>query len=62
MIPVDKWRRERETLAAEKSGLIAQYGGLKERIREVERIRKYAEEVHRVISQPQKKRVKGLDI
>jgi hypothetical protein len=61
-IPVDKWRKEYETLTVEKNKLIGQYGVLKERIREVELIRKYAEEVQRVMSPPQKKRVKGLDI
>jgi hypothetical protein len=61
-IPVAKWRQERETLAREKSGLNTEYVILKERIAEVERIRKYAEEVQRAINPPTKTRVQGLEI
>jgi Lon protease-like protein len=49
-IPVAKWRQERETLAREKGGLNTEYAVLKDRIAEVEHIRKYAEEVQRTIN------------
>jgi hypothetical protein len=54
-IPIAKWRQERETLAREMGGLNTEYAILKERIAEVERIRKYAEEVQRAINPPQQK-------
>jgi chromosome segregation ATPase len=54
-IPVKKWRQERETLAQELGGITTEYEVLKERIREVEFIRKYAEKVHWEINMPQKK-------
>jgi hypothetical protein len=61
-IPISKWKSERETLAQEKGGLNTQYELLKEKVREVEIIRKYAEEVQRAINLPQKRREQGLDI
>jgi hypothetical protein len=62
-IPIDKWRWERETLAQEMGGLNTEYAVLKARIAEVERIRKYAEEVQRAIEPPtQKKRTQGMEI
>jgi hypothetical protein len=61
-IPASKWKSERETLAQEKGGLNTQYELLKEKVRDVEIIRKYAEEVQRTINPPQEKREQGLDI
>ena len=49
-------QNKRETLAQEKGGLNTEYAVLKERIHEVERIRKYAEEVQRAIVAPSKNR------
>jgi hypothetical protein len=57
-----KWRQERDTLAREKGGLVTQYENLKEKIRDVENIRKYAEQVQRAIDPPTKKQAQGLDI
>jgi hypothetical protein len=48
-IPVAKWRQERETLAQELGGLNTEYTVLNDRIREVELIRKCAEDVHRAV-------------
>jgi hypothetical protein len=60
--PVTKWKKEQETLKAERGGLNREYAVLKEQIREVEVIRKYAEEAQRTINPPQKKREQGLEI
>jgi hypothetical protein len=48
-----KWRAERGKLTVEKSVLTRKYATLKEEVRDVETIRKYAEEVQRTI-EPQK--------
>jgi hypothetical protein len=61
-IPAAKWRQERETLAREKGGLNTEYAILKDRIAEVEHIRKYAEEIQRAINPPKKAREQGLEI
>jgi hypothetical protein len=61
-IPVAKWRQERETLSMEKGGLNTDYDILKDKIREVELIRKCAEEVQRAISPVTKKQTLGLEI
>jgi hypothetical protein len=61
-LPIAKWRQERDALAREKGGLNTEYDILKERIREVERIRKYAEEVQRAINPPAKKREREMEI
>jgi hypothetical protein len=61
-LPTAKWRQERETLAQELGGLNTEYELLKDKVREVEVIRKYAEEVQRAINPPQKKREQGLEV
>jgi hypothetical protein len=49
-IPLKKWQAERGRLTAEKSVLLREYATLKEEVRDVESIRKYAEEVGRAIA------------
>jgi hypothetical protein len=51
-IPLKKWKAERGRLTAEKSVLLREYMALKEEVRDVETIRKYAEEVRQVIELP----------
>jgi hypothetical protein len=48
-IPLKKWRAERYRLTAEKSVLSREYATLKEEVRDVETVRKYAEEVQRAV-------------
>jgi hypothetical protein len=62
-IPLKKWRAERDRLTAEKSVLTCEYVALKEEVRDMEAIRKYAEEVNRAIA-PQKTASKshGLEV
>jgi hypothetical protein len=47
-----KWRAERGRLAAERSVLTREYVALKEEVRDVETIKKYAEEVQRNVAPP----------
>jgi hypothetical protein len=61
-IPLKSWRTEREKLTAEKSVLTVKHQNLKDEIREVETIRRYAEGIQRTIAPTQKLRGKGLDI
>jgi hypothetical protein len=46
----------------EKSGLNTEYAALKDEIREVEVIRKYAEEVQRAMNPPQKTQTREMEI
>jgi hypothetical protein len=55
-IPLKKWRAERGRLTAEKSVLTRKYATLKEEVRNVETVRKYAEEVQHAIAPPIKSR------
>jgi prefoldin subunit 5 len=61
-IPAAKWRQERETLAQELGGLTTEHEVLNDRIRDVELIRKSAEEVQRAMNPVVKKREMGLEI
>jgi prefoldin subunit 5 len=61
-IPSGKWRQERETLAQELGGLTTEYEVLNDEIREVELIRKSAEEVQRAMNPAVKKRGYEMDI
>jgi hypothetical protein len=60
--PLKKWSDEREALRMEKGGLNTEYRLMKDEIREVEIIRKYAEEVQRTINLPQKTRGREMEI
>jgi hypothetical protein len=60
--PITKWQDERETLRKEKCGLNTEYAALKNEIREVEIIRKYAEEIQRTMNPPQKTRTREMEI
>ncbi|GHU55971.1 hypothetical protein AGMMS49975_18540 [Clostridia bacterium] len=60
--PVAKWKDEQEKLKSERGGLSREYAVLKEKVREVEVIRKYAEDAQRAINPPTKKRAQGLEI
>jgi hypothetical protein len=62
-IPLKKWKAERGRLTAEKFVLTREYVALKEEVRDVETIRKYAEEVNRAIV-PQKavSKTHGLEV
>jgi hypothetical protein len=55
-IPLKKWRAERGKLTAEKSVLTRKYATLKEEVRDVETVRKYAEEINRAIVPQMKSR------
>jgi hypothetical protein len=59
-ILLKKWRAERGKLTAEKSVLTRKYATLKEEVRDVETVRKYAEEIGRTIA-PLTKSRSGLD-
>jgi len=63
-IPLAKWRQERDTLAQEKGGLNTEYAVLKDDIRRVEEIRKYAEEAQRAANPAHKTktRARGMEI
>jgi ATP-dependent exoDNAse (exonuclease V) alpha subunit len=61
-IPVKAWQKERDTLAIEKGGLDSEYNVMKERTRDVEVIRKYAENVSHAINHPQKSRGIGMEL
>jgi chromosome segregation ATPase len=61
-LPTAKWRQERETLAQELGGLNTEYEILKEQVREVELIRKYAADVHRAVEPVERTREVGLDL
>jgi hypothetical protein len=52
--PITKWQDERTAKTAEKQKLNGEYHALKDEIREVEIIRKYAEEIQRAMNPPQK--------
>jgi hypothetical protein len=45
-----KWRAERDRLTTEKPALTRKYVALKGEVRDVETVRKYAEEVQRVVA------------
>jgi hypothetical protein len=57
-----KWRAERDRLTAEKSALTREHATLKEKVRDVETVRKYAEEVERGILQVEKRHKKELSM
>jgi hypothetical protein len=60
--PITKWQEERETLRKKKGVLNTEYAALKDEIREVEIIRKCAEEVQRTMNPPQKTRTHEIEI
>jgi hypothetical protein len=60
--PITKWKAEREKLNADMGGLRQEYLTLKDEIREVEIIRKAAEQIARQIYPPQKTRTQGMEI
>jgi hypothetical protein len=60
--PITKWQEERETLRKKKGGLNTEYAALKDEIREVEIIRRYAEEVQRAMNPPQKTQTREMEI
>jgi hypothetical protein len=53
--PITKWQEERTAKTAEKQKLNGEYHSLKDEIREVEIIRKYAEEVQRTMNPPKQR-------
>lgn len=57
-IPLKAWRAERVKLNDERTALTVKHQSLKDEIREVETIRRYAESVGRTIAPPLKKREK----
>jgi hypothetical protein len=62
-IPLEKWRQERDALAREKGGLNTQYAVLKEDIRRVEEIQRFAVEAQRTMNPPREKsRTQGMDL
>lgn len=61
-IPLKAWKTERAKLTGEQSALDCEYKLLKEEVREVEAIRRYAESVERTIEPPQKAREQGLEL
>jgi ATP-dependent exoDNAse (exonuclease V) alpha subunit len=61
-IPLQAWISERGKLSTERSRLNSKYQMLKSEIREVETIRKYAEEVHRAVASPQRTAAKLHDM
>ena len=61
-IPLKAWQAERVKLTAEKSALGIKYQSLKEEIREVETIRRYAESMERTVAPPQKSHGQELDV
>jgi hypothetical protein len=61
-IPMQAWKSERGKLTTERSRLNSKYQTLKSEIREVEIIRKYAEEIQRTIAPPSKLRGRGVEI
>jgi hypothetical protein len=60
--PITKWKAEREKLNADMDGLRQEYSTLKDEIREVEIVRKAAEDIARQIDSPQKTRARGLGL
>jgi hypothetical protein len=60
--PVSKWKEERAAKIAEKQTLNGEYHALKDEIREVETIRKYAEQIQRTIEPKQRTREQGMEI
>jgi hypothetical protein len=61
--PITKWNAERKELTAEKSKLYQEYAQLKEEIREVEIIRKSAEEIARTLyPQPSRRCSQEIEI
>ncbi|GHV30705.1 hypothetical protein FACS1894167_11960 [Synergistales bacterium] len=57
-----KWKDEQEKLKAERGGLNREYTVLKEKVREIEVIRKYAEDAQRAINPPIKQKSQGIAI
>jgi hypothetical protein len=60
-IPLKEWKAERVKLIGARSVLEAEYKTLKAEIREVETIRKYAEQIARSAEPPQKQHLIGMD-
>jgi hypothetical protein len=60
--PVSKWKEERAAKIAERQTLNGEYHALKDEIREVETIRKYAEQIQRTIEPKQRTREQGIDL
>jgi hypothetical protein len=60
--PITKWKAEREKLKADMDRLRQEYLRLKDEIREVEIVRKAAEQIARQIEPPQRIRARGLEI
>jgi hypothetical protein len=60
--PITKWKAERETLTAEKSKLYQEYSALKNEIREVEIIRKAAEQIARQIDPPKRTKAREMEL
>ena len=59
--PITKWRAERDTLNGEKGKLYQEYSALKNEIREVESIRKAAEQIARQIDPPRRTRAREME-
>jgi hypothetical protein len=59
--PLTKWKAEREKLKADMDGLRQEYLKLKDEIREVEIVRKAAEQIARQINPPQKNQTRGME-
>ena len=61
-IPYKSWTDEHKRLLAERDILNQQYTVLKEDVREVEIIRKYAEDIQRTIDRPQRIKTNNIEI
>jgi hypothetical protein len=60
--PITKWKKERDAKTAEKKVLEQDYKRLKDKIREVEIIRKAAEQIARQIDPPQRARTREMEL
>jgi TfoX/Sxy family transcriptional regulator of competence genes len=59
---ITKWKTERETLNAKMGKLYQEYSALKNEIREVEIIRKAAEQIARQIEPPKRTRAREMEL